>query len=355
MHFIFKTLLTWPAILFFICKPFNSKTIIKADHSALMKRILVTGACGQLGSEIVTFLHELQAGYKLVASDVREEASIFPEGVSYEHFDVTDAERLQELLQEYHIDAVFHLAAILSAKGEQYPHLTWQINMEGLTHLLEAARARSTLKIFWPSSIAVFGPSTPKQAPQVTQMEPRTMYGITKLAGEHLCNYYHNKFGVDVRSLRYPGLVSYRTAPGGGTTDHAVELYRQAVEKSDYNCFLDKATTLPFLYMPDAVRATVELMQAPAEQIKIRRSYNISGFSATPALIAGEIMKIYPDFRVNYRPDFRQAIADSWPDSIDDSSARNDWNWQAEFDLPAMSQDMLRNLHAVRQAELTED
>jgi nucleoside-diphosphate-sugar epimerase len=341
--------------LFFICKPFNSKTIIKAYNSAAMKRILVTGACGQLGSEIITFLHELQAGYKLVASDVREEANVFPEGVYYEHFDVTDAERLQELLQEYNIDAVFHLAAILSAKGEQYPHLTWQVNMEGLTHLLEAARANQALKIFWPSSIAVFGLSTPKQAPQVSRMEPGTMYGITKLAGEHLCNYYHNKFGVDVRSLRYPGLVSYRTVPGGGTTDHAVELFRRAVEEFDYTCFLNEETNLPFLYMPDAVRATVELMQAPAEQVKIRRSYNISGFSATPAQITGEIVKIYPGFQVNYQPDFRQAIADSWPDSIDDSSARNDWNWKAEFNLPAMSQDMLLNLKAVRQAELTEE
>jgi len=240
---------------------------------------------------------------------------------------------------------IYHLAAILSATGEKNPSLAWHLNMQGLLNVLDIAREEKLHKIYWPSSIAVFGPTSPKKnCPQQTIIEPTTVYGISKYAGEFWCNYFHQRFGVDVRSLRYPGLISYKSPPGGGTTDYAIEIFYEALEEKKYECFLDENTYLPMMYMPDAIRATIELMEAPADKISIRTSYNISGMSFSPKEIGAEIKKHIPDFSISYKPDYRQAIANSWPQSIDDSVARTDWGWKEEYDLSAMTSDMLKNL-----------
>jgi nucleoside-diphosphate-sugar epimerase len=271
-----------------------------------------------------------------------------PEGESpcgFDLLDVMDFEATADLLKRHEVDEVYLLAALLSATAEKHPLKARQLNMESLLFMLEAAREGKIKKLYWPSSIAVFGPSTPRVlTPQFTVNDPNTVYGITKYSGELWCRYYFEKYGVDVRSLRYPGLISYTAPPGGGTTDYAVEIFHEALNKGSYVCFLKEDTALPMMYMSDAIRATVNLMEAPAHKIKIRTSYNLAGFSFTPSELAREIQKHLPGFSVAYQPDFRQQIADSWPDSIDDSEARNDWGWEPEYDLASMTEDMLRNL-----------
>ncbi|MFP4096801.1 MAG: NAD-dependent epimerase/dehydratase family protein [Cyclobacteriaceae bacterium] len=312
-------------------------------------KILVIGANGQLGTELSTALQE-QYGYdQVITSDIhppKQKQAIF------EPLNVLDKDRLTSLIDQHEISEVYLLAAILSAKGEQNPGLTWQVNMDGLLNVLELARDGKISKVFWPSSIAVFGATTPKQhTPQETITSPTTMYGISKLAGERLCAYYAKKFGVDVRSLRYPGLIGYKALPGGGTTDFAVDIFHKALEGVTYQCFLKENTTLPLMYMPDAVRATIELMQADAEKISVRSSYNLAGFSCSPIEMAEVISELMPDFTIAYEPDFRQQIADSWPNSIDDTKAREDWQWRPEYGLKAMSKDMLENLKKIKEEE----
>ena len=315
-------------------------------------KILVIGANGQLGTELTISLQE-QYGYdQVITSDIhppKQKQAIF------EPLDVLDKLRLGELIEQYQINEVYLLAAILSAKGEQNPALTWQVNMDGLLNVLELARDGKVSKVFWPSSIAVFGSTTPKQnTPQETITSPTTMYGISKLAGERMCAYYAKKFGVDVRSIRYPGLVGYKALPGGGTTDFAVDIFHKALEGVSYACFLTEDTTLPLMYMPDAVRATIELMRADANNISVRSSYNLAGFSCSPADMAGVIREQMPDFKISYEPDFRQQIAESWPNSIDDTQANEDWQWQPEYDLRAMSKDMLENLKKMKEKEVVD-
>ncbi len=308
-------------------------------------RILVIGASGQIGVELTLALRSIYGNQQVVASDLREMSPLLEGAGPYVSLDVMNKEMLHVQVIRQNITQIYHLAAILSATGEKNPALAWNLNMQGLLNVLEIAKEEKLKKVYWPSSIAVFGPTSPKQnCPQHTIIEPTTVYGISKYAGEFWCQYYHQKYGVDVRSLRYPGLISYKSAPGGGTTDYAVEIYHQALQKNRYTCFLGKDTFLPMMYMPDAIRATLELMEAPAEKIQVRTSYNVSGMSFSPATIAAAIQKHLPDFTIDYRPDFRQAIADSWPQSIDDSSARSDWGWKEEFDLDMMTRDMLEKL-----------
>lgn len=308
-------------------------------------RILVIGASGQIGVELTLALRSIYGNQQVVASDLREMSPLLEGTGPYVSLDVMNKEMLHVQIIRQNITQIYHLAAILSATGEKNPALAWNLNMQGLLNVLEIAKEEKLKKVYWPSSIAVFGPTSPKQnCPQHTIIEPTTVYGISKYAGEFWCQYYHQKYGVDVRSLRYPGLISYKSAPGGGTTDYAVEIYHQALQKNRYTCFLGKDTFLPMMYMPDAIRATLELMEAPAEKIQVRTSYNVSGMSFSPATIAAAIQKHLPDFTIDYRPDFRQAIADSWPQSIDDSSARSDWGWKEEFDLDMMTRDMLEKL-----------
>ncbi len=305
-------------------------------------RMLVIGANGQLGTELTTALSDLYGADRIIASDVSEPAQPV---AHFEKLDVLDKDRLHQIIREHQVEEVYLLAALLSAKGELNPMLAWQINMNGLLHVLELGKAGVLKKIFWPSSIAVFGSTTPKNnTPQETITSPDTMYGLTKLAGERLCAYYARKFDVDVRSLRYPGLVSYKAPPGGGTTDFAVDIYYHAAAGKDYECFLQQDTTLPLMYMPDAVKATLDLMQAPAQQIKVRSGYNLAGFSASPAEITTAIRQVIPGFTTTYAPDFRQQIADSWPNTINDQQAKDDWHWQHQYDLKATTRDMLENL-----------
>jgi nucleoside-diphosphate-sugar epimerase len=283
----------------------------------------------------------------VIASDLREENELLRGTGPYVSLDVMNKEMLHVQVIRQNITQIYLLAAILSATGEKNPNLAWNLNMQGLLNVLDIAREEKIKKVYWPSSIAVFGPTSPKvDCPQQTIIEPTTVYGISKYAGEFWCNYYHQRFGVDVRSLRYPGLISYKSAPGGGTTDYAVEIYLDALEDKKYTCFLKEDTALPMMYMPDAIRATLELMEAPEDQISVRTSYNVSGMSFSPKQIAGEIKNHIPDFEITYQPDSRQAIAESWPQSIDDSVASNDWNWKPEYDLQSMTSDMLENLKA---------
>lgn len=306
-------------------------------------RILLTGANGQLGTELAQALVDRHGAQAVITSDVVPRGRI--EGVVHETLDITDAGALKAVIERHGITQVWHLAAALSAVGERAPTWAWHLNMAGLLNVLEAARQHRLDKVFWPSSIAAFGPTTPADlTPQHTVMEPTTVYGISKLAGEGWCRWYHANHGVDVRSLRYPGLISWKTAPGGGTTDYAVEIFHAAVKREAYTCFLQADEALPMMYMDDAVRATLELMDAPAEQIAERGSYNLAGLSFTPAEIAAEIGRQCPGFEIGYAPDFRQAIAASWPDRIDDSQARSDWGWQARFDLQALVAEMLGQL-----------
>ncbi|MCW5915580.1 MAG: NAD-dependent epimerase/dehydratase family protein [Chitinophagaceae bacterium] len=309
------------------------------------ERILVIGACGQIGVELTLALRKKFGNDTVVASDLREENPLLKGTGPYVALDVMNKEMLHVMVIRQNITRIYLLAAILSATGEKNPNLAWSLNMQSLLNVLEIARDENVHKIFWPSSIAVFGPSSPKVlCPQQTIIEPVTVYGISKYAGEFWCNYYHQRYGVDVRSIRYPGLISYKSQPGGGTTDYAVEIFYDAKEKKSYECFLKEDTYLPMMYMPDAIRATIELMEAPAERLTVRTSYNIHGMSFSPKEVSAEIQKHIKDFRISYEPDYRQPIAESWPQSIDDSVARNDWGWKPEYDLAAMTEDMLRNI-----------
>ena len=306
--------------------------------------VLILGGCGQVGTELATGLKEIYGNDHVVVSDIKsaEEARV---NGPYETINVMDKDAIFEVIKKYKITQVYHLAALLSATAEKNPMFGWQLNMESLLHVLNIAKENHVSKVYWPSSIAVFGPGTPKKnTPQDTVMDPNTVYGISKLAGERWCEYYHQKYGVDVRSIRYPGLISYKAEPGGGTTDYAIHIFYEALKHNSYECFLTADTMLPMLYMPDAIKATIELMEAPAEKVKIRSSYNLAGFSFDPAGLAKEIEKQLPGFTISYKPDFRQAIAESWPGSIDDNRARNDWQWKPDFSLEQMVKDMLLNI-----------
>lgn len=310
-----------------------------------MSKILVLGSCGQIGTELVLALRSKYGNQKVVAADLREECPAILQNGPYIQLDALQRENVRSFIIEQEIKEVYLLAALLSATAEKNPDFAWKLNMEGLFTILDLAKEGYLKKIFWPSSIAVFGPTTPAdQTPQHTIMEPSTVYGISKQAGERWCEYYHNKFGVDVRSIRYPGLISYKSLPGGGTTDYAIDIFYKAKSIGEFTCFLRADTKLPMMFMDDAIRGTIELMEAPAEQIKIRSAYNLAGCSFTPAELALEIQALQPDFKIAYEPDFRQDIADSWPNSIDDSHAAKDWGWKAQFDTKAMVKVMMENV-----------
>jgi nucleoside-diphosphate-sugar epimerase len=308
----------------------------------MAEKILIIGANGQIGTELSAELRKIFGTDNVVTSDIK--APQQAEG-PYELLDVMDRESMYAIIKKHGITQVYLLAALLSATAEKNPKLGWDLNMQGLFNGLDAAKEGLIKKLYWPSSIAVFGPTTPRiNTPQYTVMEPNTIYGISKQAGERFCEYYHQKYGVDVRSLRYPGLIGYKSAPGGGTTDYAVHIYHEALKNKSYECFLKAGTVLPMMYMPDALHATIELMEAPAEKVKIRSSYNIAGVSFDPEEIAASIRKHMPEFTISYKPDFRQAIADSWPASVDDTQAREHWGWKPQYDLDSMTKDMLHHL-----------
>ncbi len=310
-----------------------------------MKKILVVGSAGQIGTELVLGLRAKFGNDAIIASDIKAPShSSLKEG-PFEILDILDLKALKSLVEKYAIKEIYLLAALLSATAEKHPEFAWKLNMDGLFNVLNLAKDKIIDKVFWPSSIAVFGPTTPKiNTPQITIMEPTTVYGISKQAGERWCEYYHNKYGVDVRSIRYPGLISYTSLPGGGTTDYAVDIFYSAKKGETFTCFLSENTGLPMMYMEDAIRATINLMEAPKDQIKIRSSYNISGVSFTPSEIHNSIQKIIPSFKIIYKPDFRQAIADTWPRSIDDSQAQLDWGWRPNYDIDKLTNIMLENV-----------
>ncbi|MDQ5954679.1 MAG: hypothetical protein QG583_607 [Patescibacteria group bacterium] len=309
-----------------------------------MDKILIIGACGQIGGELTLALRKKYGNDIVIASDIREEAEILKGTGPYVVLDANDATATRALVKKENIKTIYLLAALLSATGEKNPKLCWDLNMGSLRQVLDLG-VEEKIKIFWPSSIAVFGKTTPRDnTPQKTIIEPTTMYGITKYAGEMLCEYYNKKFGLDVRSVRYPGLISWKSEPGGGTTDYAVEIFYEAIKKGEYNCFLSENTYLPMMYMDDAIRATIDIMEAPRENIKTSMGYNLSAISFSPKEIAEEIKKHILSLTISYAPDHRQAIADSWPASIDDSTARLDWGWKPEFDLSKMTEVMLVNL-----------
>jgi nucleoside-diphosphate-sugar epimerase len=311
----------------------------------LRENILLIGAFGQIGTELTEALQGIYGEAHVIASDIRLTSPEKAEKVRFEKLNVLETERLGELIDKYKITQIYHLAAVLSASGEQDPMFAWQLNMEGTINVLEAAREKGVKKVYFPSSIAVFGKDTPKNdTPQHTVMNPSTVYGISKLAGERWCEYYFNRYGLDVRSLRYPGIISYKTPPGGGTTDYAVDIYYKAVMRKSFECFLKDNTYLPMMYMPDAIKATLDLMHAEADKVKVRNSYNVSAMSFSPKEVTKAIQKHYPNFKVTYRPDFRQKIADSWPTSINDSVARQDWGWKPDYSLETMTEDMILHL-----------
>lgn len=315
----------------------------------MSKSILIIGACGQIGTELTHTLREKYGADKIVASDIREGDDNLMRSGPFEILDATDFDAMEEIVAYWEVEEVYLMAAMLSATAEKFPMRAWNLNMNSLFNVLKLGKEKKIEKIFWPSSIAVFGPDTPKRnTPQHTIMQPSTVYGISKQSGERWCEYYHQKFGVDVRSVRYPGLISWKTMPGGGTTDYAVEVYHDALSDGTYSCFLKPGTELPMMFMDDAIRATLKIMESDAKKIKVRSSYNLAAMSFTPAEMAESIQKKLPDFKMAYVPDFRQAIADSWPGSIDDSAAREDWGWQAEYDLEKTTEAMLRNLKKAR-------
>ena len=314
----------------------------------MMKTILVTGSRGQIGSDLVNALRQQYGATQVIESGRQELIDSGDRLLPYQSLDVTDSQRLKEIIEQYRVGTIYHLAGILSARGERNPHLCWKVNVDGLKNVLEAAKSYR-LKVFWPSSIAVFGANTPKvNTPQTTIKEPSTIYGITKVTGELLCQYYAHQFGVDVRSLRLPGIISYSTPPGGGTTDFAVEIFTEAIKKGSYTCFVRPETRLPMMYMPDAIEAILQLMQAEPAAITVRSSYNLAAVSFSVAELVAEIQQYIPDFTCYYQPDFRQAIADSWPSIIDDTQARKDWGWQPSYDLSAIVADMLQNLFSIK-------
>jgi nucleoside-diphosphate-sugar epimerase len=322
-----------------------------------MERILIIGANGQIGSELVDALAQQHGIDNVIAADISTNSLYGAK--HYEVIDVLNVERLTQVIEQYEITQVYQLAALLSATGEKAPLKAWTLNMDGLLNILELARIRGEvgkpLKVFWPSSIAAFGPNTPaKNTPQYTVMDPNTMYGISKLAGERLCEYYFQKYGVDVRSIRYPGIISYKSPPGGGTTDYAIAIFHAALKGEEYACFLESETSLPMIYMPDAIRATISLMDAPSENIRIRSSYNVAGMSFNPRELAAQIQLKLPNFQVHYAPDSRQAIAASWPQSLNDDEARQDWGWAPKIDIEQLVADMLNNVQVVPSPTSTE-
>lgn len=317
-------------------------------------KTLIIGASGQIGIELTLALRELKGKENIIASDIRPAEALELKDGLFEVLNVLDKNELSAVITKHEVTEVYLLAALLSATSEKKPELAWDLNMNGLFNVLNLAKEKKLQKVFWPSSIAVFGPNTPKQnTPQYTIMEPSSVYGISKLAGERWCEYYHQKFDVDVRSLRYPGLIGFRSEPGGGTTDYAVDIFYHALESGHYNCFLKAETMLPMMMMEDAIRATIQIMEAPAEQIKIRSSYNIAGCSFTPESLSAEINKHLPEFKISYSPDFRQALADSWPDSIDDQEARKEWSWHAEYDTSKLVSTMITEIKKKKKAEIT--
>ena len=312
----------------------------------MKEKILVLGSNGQIGTELVMALRKAYGSDEVVACDIRRPDYEIKNAGPFEFVNVLDKEVLKDIFQKYKPTQVYLLAALLSATGEQNPKMAWDLNMNGLLNVLDLALIYKTAKVYWPSSIAVFGPNSPKQnTPQYCTMDPNTVYGISKLAGERWCEYYHQKYNLDVRSIRYPGLISWKAAPGGGTTDYAIHIFHEALKKGSYASFLSATTELPMMYMDDAIRGTIELMDAPAKQISIRSSYNFGSVNFTPEVLAAEIRKHIPEFKLTYiENDPRQAIANSWPQSIDDSYAKKDWLWKPEFDLVKMTEDMLKNL-----------
>ncbi len=310
-----------------------------------MDKILVIGCAGQIGSELTLELRKIYGDSKVIATDIRPAPPDVAASGPFEILDVLDASKLQLILEHEKITQIYHLAAILSGNAEKRPLPSWDINMRSLMNVLELARELKISKIFWPSSIAVFGPTTPRfDTPQFTIMEPNTVYGISKLAGERWIEYYFNKYGVDTRSLRYPGLISYKTEAGGGTTDYAVEIFYEAIRHKKYDCFLGPESALPMMFMPDAIKATIDVMEADSAKLSLRSSYNVAGISFTPAVLAGEIKKHIPEFEITYTPDFRQAIANSWPARIDDSVAKQDWGLNYQYDLSKMTDVMLNEI-----------
>jgi nucleoside-diphosphate-sugar epimerase len=307
--------------------------------------ILLIGASGQIGTDLTMSLRTIYGASHVVASDIKSASREVMESGPFEQLDIMDPVRLNEIVLKYKVTQVYLLAALLSATAEKNIELGWALNMKSLSHVLDLARHGKVKKVYWPSSIAVFGPTTPSiNTPQHTIMDPNTVYGISKQAGERWCEYYYQKFGVDVRSIRYPGLISWKAKPGGGTTDYAVHIFHEAIKYGRYQSFLSETTSLPMMYMPDAIRATLELMEAPADSIKIRSSYNVAGTSFNPAEIAAVVKQYIPHFEITYKTDERQAIANSWPQSINDSLAREHWNWKHEYDLGNMAEDMMLNL-----------
>jgi nucleoside-diphosphate-sugar epimerase len=311
----------------------------------LPPKILVIGACGQIGTELTLALRQKYGGEAVIAADLKRESDLLKGGGPFLPLDIMDRKILQVQVKRHGINTIYLLAAMLSASGEQHPETAWKLNMESLLNTLEVAREENIQSVFWPSSIAVFGPDAPKKdCPQNTWSTPATVYGISKLSGEQWCHYYFKRYGVDIRSIRYPGLISYKTLPGGGTTDYAIEIFHAAIRGESYTCFLRGNTRLPMMYMDDAVRGTIELMEAPASRITVRTAYNIAGISFTPEEVAAEIKRLIPGFTITYLPDYRQAIADTWPESIDDATARADWSWKPEYDLRRMSEEMIRHI-----------
>ena len=309
-------------------------------------KTLVIGATGQIGSDLVPELRKKYGNDNVIGLSRKTQPSDELKQGPFEFADACNKEEIEAVIKKYEVDTVHHLASILSATGEQNPELAWKINMESLENVLDLAKEYK-LKVFWPSSIAAFGPTTPRDnTPQRTVLEPGTMYGVTKVAGELLCNYYFEKFGVDVRSIRYPGIISYKALPGGGTTDYAVAIFYDAIKTKKFTCFLKEDATLPMMYMPDCIKGTMDIMEADASKIKIRTSYNFAGISFSPKEIVDEVKKFVPELEVTYAPDFRQKIADSWPKTIDDSDARKDWGWKHEYDLVKMTADMYEKLKA---------
>jgi nucleoside-diphosphate-sugar epimerase len=313
------------------------------------EKILVIGASGQIGVELTLELRKIYGGANVVAADLREENPLIKGSGPYVSLDVMNKEMLHVQVIRQNITQVYLLAAILSATGEKNPSLAWHLNMQSLLNVLDIAKDEKLAKVYWPSSIAVFGPTSPKiSCPQHTVIEPITVYGISKFAGEFWCNYYYRRYNIDVRSIRYPGLISYKSSPGGGTTDYSVEMFYEALQEKNYTCFLKPDTYLPMMYMPDAIRATIELMESDASKLTVRTSYNVSGISFSPEELAVSIKKHVPDFIISYKPDYRQPIAESWPQSIDDSIAAKDWGWKPEYDLEKLSTDMIKNLDDIR-------
>ena len=309
----------------------------------MSETILVIGSSGQIGTELVEELRNQFGNDKVIASDIKEPQNV--QNGPFEVLDILNKEQLLKIVEKHNVKEIYLLAALLSATAEKNPEFAWELNMNSLFNILNLAKDGIIKKIFWPSSIAVFGPTTPREnTPQYTIMEPSTVYGISKQAGERWCEYYNEKYGVDVRSIRYPGLIGYKSLPGGGTTDYAVDIFHQAIKHQKYECFLNKSTRLPMMYMADAIKATIQIMQAPSENIKIRSSYNLAGISFNPEDISSEIKKYIPSFSISYKEDFRQKIADSWPQSIDDTNSKKDWNWYPEYNLETMSADMIKNL-----------